>query len=127
METNFTVTDFELSDSATYVNMYEYGYGFLNVPNKSTFLCQSSICDKNIFVPNDTPEHPYVGYGWFLRSLQNIRCDETIDMEHLMSKITLEQLKQNNIYIIFSRRSSVTARPCHPNNPVYIGFCKKQH
>jgi hypothetical protein len=124
METSFTVTDFELSNTATSVSMYEHGYGFLNVPNKAKFSCHSSISETDVYVPNASPESPYIGYGWFLRSLRDIRYDEKIDTKHLMTKLTMQQLKHDVIYIIFSRRASAKAQPCPSNNPVYIGFCK---
>lgn len=124
MATMFEVTDFELSDAATYVSMYEHGYGFLNVPNKTKFSCHSSICDKNVFVPNETAEKPYIGYGWFLRSLCDIRFNEKIDTEHLMTKLNLQQLKQESIFVVFSRRASSKLNPCVSQEPIYIGFCR---
>ena len=118
------VGDFDLSDTSMYVNMYEHGYGYQNVPDQDTFSCKLVKSNVDFYIPSSLPASPYIGYGWFLRKLNTINVDEKVDLDHLMTKLNLDDLKKDNIFVIFSRRLAARGMQCDPPKPVYIGYCK---
>ena len=105
------VGNFNLNMSATFVNMYEQGYGMKNVPDQ-----HKHIIDKNTLRPIGT------GYGWYLKHIKDVNSNDMIDMTHLMTNMSPNETL--NVYVIFTERRSRNLRPCDPPPPMYIGFCK---
>lgn len=111
------VGDINLADSAMFIDLYEMGTGWKNVPDKETY-----VIDKISMRPIDKPDSPYIGYGWYLKHIKEIKIDDNLNMSHIMNNIHPEDTM--NLYIIFSERRSTRCRPCAPPQPVYIGFCR---
>jgi hypothetical protein len=120
-----SVSSFELSSVAHLINGYEIGQGYMNIPDQTVHTCMKIYDDYTTYIPDTLPEKPYCGYGWYLRQLKDITVHEKIDLDHLMQTMELEDFKNENIYVVFSKRLSQVVRPCLPPEPLYIGYCKK--
>ena len=69
--TTITVSNFELFETYS-----------IKTP---TYICKKQ---NNNFIPNSNDEN----FDWFLRNLQDIGLHEKLDIEHLLSKMKLEDL-----------------------------------
>ena len=111
------VGDIKLTNQAMFIDSYELGSGWKNVPDK-----ENHVIDDTTLRPIDKPDSPYVGYGWYIKHIREIKVDDMINMDHIFSNVNPQDTM--NIYVIFSECKSNKCRPCPPAPPSYIGFCK---
>jgi len=111
VEVPLIVGNFNFNMTATYVSMYEQGYGMKNVPDQ-----EKHIIDKKTLRPIGT------GHGWYLKHIKDVNINDMIDMTHFMTNMSPNETL--NVYVIFTERRSRNVRPCEPPHPMYIGFCK---
>ena len=108
-----------------FLSEYEIGEGFKNVPDENTYKCKF---EKKNYVPVKLPPDPYIGYGWYIRSIEDLEHDEHfrhVNINHLVTNnVQSEDLTNGKIYFVFSQRRSVKCRPSLPPPPTYIGYCK---
>lgn len=112
--------NFHFTDVKNLYDAYECGYGYRNTPHLENHNVQE---DNELFFPIDSIDKPYVGYGWFAKSLDSIGPTQIIDMKHIMDTYINSGVSIKDVYLIFSLRKSSVLRPVKSQSPTYIGWC----
>jgi len=110
------IHDIKLANVSMIIDSYEAGSGWKNIPDK-----EFHVINELTLRPVDKTGSPYVGYGWYLKHIKEIKIDDIINMDHIMDNLNGQDIMK--IYVIFSERKSTQCRPCSPPTPTYIGFC----
>ena len=114
------LSNFHFNNVRNLYDAYEYGYGYRNTPHLET---HQVVKNDDIYTPIDEIKQPYVGYGWFVKSLDTIGPTQIIDMKHIMDTYINSGVSIKDVYLIFSLRKSYVLRPVQSQSPTYIGWC----